>query len=392
MFIRSKFMVFAGFSALLLFVWACSGTPNPQMQMQEQMSSTLKGPREGVYLRASFDDDPSHFIGRFLSNELPASEIDENRGIQTECSAFVTYREVRAAGNFDEYYNSSTSVGAELGIDTSPAADIIQTGPGGTGEFSTESGTSIRVQYNLSRKLIAHVEDPAGFRACCDSIVGGCTNRFVGEFWAGTGTIYERSGRATDVGARGNAPHVKAGFEVADGWVWRRGTEFDDVYFAFRVVDRVATDDCGWVDQLPRSQDGKYFVGISPPSATEDIARTMAMRHARTQAVQYLGESILAESRNVSSVIEGYIESEIVVTTAAEGLAQFVKDDRYCAAEQLETPEGVKYIARVLAFFPKESEDEARKATLDAVEGQIEADGALTDEVREALDGVRGGL
>ena len=43
----------------------CSGQADkPDKQMQEQMQPTLAGPRQGVYLRASFDDDPSHFIGR----------------------------------------------------------------------------------------------------------------------------------------------------------------------------------------------------------------------------------------------------------------------------------------------------------------------------------------
>lgn len=368
---------------------SCGGPqdPNPTINY-EQMGPNLKGPRQGVFLRASFDDDPSHFIGRFLSNELKGDEIDENRGIQTQCSNFVTYKEVRAAGNFDEYYNSSTEVTANLGI----TPNVAEAMGSGDGKFGHESGTSIRVQYNIKKKLVAHVEDPAGFEACCNAAPGNCTDRFIGEFWLGDGSIYEKAGRATGGEANATLPQGQGGIEVADGWAWRRGTTFEDIYFAFRVMDRKEKDDCGWVDQLPKSDSGQFFVGISPPSPTEDIARTMAMRHARTQVVQYLGETIISATTSTSGVVGGYANNQNVVNTVAEGIASFVKDDRYCKAEQQETPEGTKYVTRVLAFFPQEKVKEATTATVDAMEKQIEADGKLTEPVKKELDALRRGI
>ncbi len=384
-----KLRIVSAAVAALVGMSACSGPQDPKMEMTgQELGPNLKGPRKGVFLRASFDDDPTHFIGRFLANDLAEEAIDENRGIQTECSKFVTYKDVKAAGNFDEYYNSSTEVSANLGIETE-AAKLVEGAGEGAGNFGRQSGTSIRVQYDLTRKLVAHVEDPSGFEACCNSGPGNCTDRYIGEFWYGKGSIFEKSGAATNADAQASVAQGSGGFEVADGWVWRRGTKFDEVFFAFRVTDRKITDDCAWVNELPKSNDGQFFVGVSPPSATEDIARSMSMRHARTQAVQYLGETISSQTFSSSNVVAGYVANDNVVMTAAEGLASFVKDDRYCAVEVQDHPEGLKYVTRVLAFFPNEKKAEATVATIDTVEKQMEADGKLTPEVKKDLAKLR---
>jgi len=381
----------AGFAA------GCSGSAKKPDDLsttkmgEGQMGPNLAGPRQGVYLRASFDDDPSHFIGRFIASSVEADDVDENRGIQTECSKFVTYKEVNASGTFDEYYNSSTTVRGGLGI-SNPASKAMPAGvnaPEGAAGLEHGSGTSIRVKYELQKKLVANVEDPAGFAACCDSSPDNCTGIYIGEFWYGHGTLYENTGAQTGASVGVSATQGQGNLEVADGWAWRKATEFKDVYFAFRVMDRIAADDCAWAQRPPKSADGQYFVGVSPPAPTEDIARTAAMRHARTQAVQYMGEFINSSTMNSSSVIQGYVESENVVTTAAEGMANFVKDDRYCAPEQIETPEGVKYKVTVLAFFPEEKKQEAAATTLDAIEKSAEKDGKLTPDLKKSLGELR---
>ncbi len=377
--------------AVLGALAACGGPQDPEMKMTgEQLGPNLKGPRDGVYLRASFDDDPTHFVGRFISNDVAATDVDENRGIQTECTKFVTYKEVNASGNFDEYYNSSSEVSANLGIQT-PVQEVADQAPGGQGNFGQSSGTEIRVQYDLQKKIVANVEDPAGFEKCCNSAPGNCTDTYIGEFWHGTGTIFEKTGKATNADVSAAATQGQGGLQVADGWVWRRGTEFQDVYFAFRVMDRIATDDCAWANQLPKSDDGQFFVGVSAPSPSEDIARTNAMKNARTQVVKYLGESIVAKSKTNSGVVEGYVQDENVVTSVAQGIASFVKDDRYCKAEKLETPEGLKYKVKVLAFFPQDKQQEAEAATADAVEKKMEEDGKLTPEAKKELEDIKAG-
>lgn len=361
----------------------------------------VAGAREGVYLRASFDSDPSMYIGRFISPGVAADEVDENRGVQTSCSQYITYREVNAAGQFDEYYQSSTSVKASLGLQ--PPA--ISGAPSGQAAVGNERTTNVRVRYNLKKKLVAHIEDFDAYNSCCESAAGACSGKYIGEFWAGEGTLFQNTGRATDVNVSGQGGpelggtgyQVGGDLEVADGWAWRRAITFDDVYFAFRVVD-AEIGGCAWVDRPPQSDEGQYFVGISPMAATEDIARTMAMRNARTQVVQYLGEAIVSESISRSS-LQGYLDDETVVATAAEGIASRVKDERYCPAEAIETPEEVKYVARVLAFFPYSEEEMARRELVgsiaeqtgddevQAIEEELSEDaGAASDEAADAAE------
>lgn len=347
-----------------------------------QTGPNVAGPREGVYLRASFDDDPSMFIGRFLADGVSGDDIDENRAVQTQCSQFIKYREVRAAGSFDEYYESSTSVKASLGVDTA-----LKMGPGGKASVGNQRGTDVRVNYNLNRKIVAYIDDHEGFTDCCASAVGACSGAYIGEFWAGTGTLYQNTGRSTDVAAQGRgAPEVAGAalqvggdVEVADGWLWRRAMSFDDVYFAFRVMD-VEVGGCGWVDRPPRSDEGLYFVGISPPAATQDIARTYAMRNARTQVIQYLGEAIATETISRAN-LQGYLDDDIIVATAAEGIAARVKDDRYCPAQAIDGPDGPEYIAKVLAFFPYTEVEDATKEMVETI-----AEQTGDDEIRELAE------
>lgn len=340
---------------------------------------TVAAPREGVYLRASFDDDPSMYIGRFIADGVEGDDIDENRSVRTSCTDHITYREVRAAGQYDEYYKSSTNVQASLGVDAAVTA-----APSGEASVGHQRGTEVRVSYELNRRIIADIEDYDAFTECCETSINGCSGVYIGEFWAGTGTVFQNTGQSTDVNASGSGgPEIadvayQAGgeFEVADGWVWRRGMTFDDVYFAFRVFD-TEIGGCGWVDRPPRSDEGHYFVGISPPAATQDVARTHAMRNARTQVVQYLGEAIAAESVSASS-LDGYLGDETVVATAAEGIASRVRDDRYCPPEVIETPEGPRYISRVLAFIPNEQIEGASREIVKSVADQT-GDESLTE-------------
>lgn len=345
-----------------LLATGCSGRNIEQPDARNfEQGPNLAGPREGVYLRAAFDDDPSMFIGRFLASGVEGDQVDENRAVQTQCSRYIKYREVRAAGTFDEYYNSSTSVKASLGMDSR-----MPTAPTGSASVDNQRGSTFRVQYELNRRLVSYIEDHEGFTRCCESAVGACSGFYIGEFWAGTGTLYQNTGQSTDVGVEASGGPDLGGvlyeaggdLEVADGWVWRRGMTFDDLYFAFRIMD-VEVGGCSWTERPPRSDSGQYFVGISPPAATQDMARTFAMRNARTQVVQYLGEAIVAESLSRAS-IEGYLEDEVVIATAAEGIAQRVRDDRYCD-EIEETPDGIRYISRVLAYVSNENIDAAQQ-------------------------------
>ncbi len=347
---------------------------------------TVSGPREGVYLRASFDDDPSMLIGRFVSDGVAANDIDENRAVQTQCSQFIKYKEVRAAGEFNEYYQSSKSAKASLGIESTMTGT-----PNGKAGFGNEQSTEVRVQYKLSKKIVAHIEDHAGFTQCCEAAAGACSGKYIGEFWQGTGTMYQQAGRATGFDASATTGevvtiagnHGNADIQIADGWAWKRAMSFDEMYFAFRVMDAEISG-CAWADRPPRSELGQYFVGVSPMAASEDIARSYAMRNARTQVVNYLGEYISTTTLNKSG-LKGYLESEEIVAAAAEGIAARVKDERYCPAERIDDPDGPMYIVKVLAFFPDAEARAAAKEVVKAVSEKAEPTPELK-ELKAELD------
>jgi hypothetical protein len=254
------------------------------------------------------------------------------------------------------------------------------------------SGTDIRIKYVLTRKLVSDISDPAAFETCCAKSPDNCAGRYVGEFWAGTGTLYQKAGRSTDVGVDTNAPKVKAGVEVADGWAWSRNIDFEDVFFALRVQDRAVADTCAWAVKLPVSDQGQYFVGISPPAATEDIARSLALKNAREQAVQYLGEYISTRSTSQTNVIKGYVSDERVVESAAEGIASLVKDERYCGAETVNTPDGALIKVKVLAFFPNAQRDQAAVKTVSTIKERLKADGKLNAEAEAEIKAVEAEL
>lgn len=372
--------------ALLMAMGACSSSPDRPdgAEMPDEVPSMHIEPRKGVYIRAGFDADPSHFVGQFINDDVEADEIDETRGVQTQCSQYIEYEEVRAGGTYDEVYQASRSAGASLGAE--PISQLDEA----SGQISAgvEDGAVVRVEYELTKRMRG-VQTPEYYE-CCREHVGGCSGRYLAEFWAGTGEIYQLVGSQRDFQAGGSIPGTgDAAVEFQDGAAWSRAMSFDDLYFAFTITDAEIEDDCGWVDQLPTAEDGQYFVGTSPPVSTESRARTLAMRDARTQAVQYLGEEIRVEATTEMSSLEGYLEDTEVVEAMADGIAQRVEDDRYCPVEVTDSPEGELYTSRVLAFFPNEQMELATDESLDALEEQLDEDGELGDEEREELETIR---
>jgi hypothetical protein len=90
--------------------------------------------------------------------------------------------------------------------------------------------------------------------------------------------------------------------------------------------------------------------------------------------------------------MDGYLEDESVIRTVSEGLAEKVKDERWCPAETQESPEGILYKTKVLAFFPEAAQQEAAKQTVDAVIQKAEADGELTDEKLSELQQLKAAI
>ena len=112
-----KSLGFQGVLALSVIPVALAGCKSGGMVVPDASTSmVVPASNQSIFLRASFDDDPSPYIGHFLPDALAPGEIDENNAVKTRCSEFITFKEVNASGTFDEVFNSSSKVGASLGV------------------------------------------------------------------------------------------------------------------------------------------------------------------------------------------------------------------------------------------------------------------------------------
>ncbi len=376
---------------LALLATACGGGPvkTDAHGVPSDTPVRLTPPAQSVFLRASFDADPSPYLGRFLPDGLAGEATDENQAAATRCSRYVKTEVVPASGSFDETLNSALGVSASLGFEQLPS------GPGGAVEAAYGKGSALRVRYTLTAKMRAIVTDPDAFDQCCRAAPDQCSNRFLGEMLRGTGEVFQYAGNEAGAKAGGRNPlaGVEGGLEFKQGAAWKRVTRFEDVYFAFRTqAARLAAPaadaggDCGWANAVPRSLDGEYFVGVSTPAASEAQARDLAARNAQVQAVRYLGEQVSASTKTKSHALQGYLEDEALVQTAAAGVTRRVRAEKWCPAERIDTPEGAHFTSKVLVFFPNAEIDAATRDAAAAIRAKLQAEGRLKPEDARALD------
>ncbi len=326
-------------------------------------------PSKDIYLRSAFDTDPSSYIGRFLPE---GGVVDESASVKTRCSEHISYRSV-GGGNvqYDELFSASTQAAIKVGM-----PEILGVGLEGGG------GRVVRITYALAEKMIAEIEDPGAFEACCQAAPDQCTSRYVAEFYEGTGAVYYSIGAEGSVELSTVAEGVTGGIDVGHGMAWKRSIEFPEpVYFAMKTAPNpyvgaapVAAG-CGeWVDQPPRSSLGQYFVGLSDPLPSERAAREAALLDARLQVVRWVEQTLSAESGASSSTsgelgsLTVELQADGAVEAASSGVASFVKDQGWCV-KALPTPAGYTHVAYVLAFVPNEEAEEAEEAVLEAVRG-----------------------
>lgn len=371
---------------LLVTSTACKGSkPDPPMPVDPgKQWSAVSAPRKNVFLRASFDQDPRHLVGRFMRVGSDESDLDENRSVQSKCTKYVQSREVRANQRVVEMFNSSNDVKVGLGFNPAKFAGLEKNPyvPEVGADVGNQKGSDLVVDYTVTRKLISEVTDPEAFEKCCDSDSRACSNLYIGEFLAGSGSVYVRSGRVTDVGVDAGMKGVSADVKVHDGWSWTKSTSFEDSFFAFRVYDTYLIPE-NWTHEIPERAGGQFFVGISPEVATEDIARDIAMRHARQQAIKYLGTTISTSSTSEANMFDGYTKDERVVSESAQGIAKLIKGRRY-KTERIETTKGWKWKVKVLAWFPDSAHPKAAQAVVNAADKA----GKLTPENRQVLQRV----
>jgi len=347
--------------------------------------STLVRPARNIHLRASFDDDPATYIGRFIPDELADGEVDENVAVASRCSQFIKPKVVTSSQEMDEVMFASQKASGSLGV---PAA--VQA------SASRESSTALRVKYAIAKKMQSEV-DATGLERCCREQPDQCSKRYIGEFVMGTGEVYQQAGNDTQANAGGQYHAVNAEVEVKDSVAWKRVSSFKNTYFAFQsaaamgslngasLASSRGSDDCGWCDNLPSNLDGKYFCGISPDAPSEPMSRDYAMRNAREQVVKFMGEYLTSRSKTQSSLLKGYTDDVQLISAGAEGIASRVKDQRWCKAQTTNTPDGLKYRSRVLAFLPNDQLEGAAKDAIETLINKRRQANAITPEQEKAL-------
>jgi len=317
-------------------------------------------PSSNVYLRSSFDTDPSGFLGRFLPAGL--DDLDESNAMTMACSKHVTWRFIEGGGvRMTELLNASTEVTARFGV------PLI-----GSGKAEASRTQAARVEYTLTGKMVSEIPDPDAFAACCKAQPDQCTDRLVGEFLQGTGAVSFVSTQAAQARAEGRDPSTMAGGDVAfsHGTAWQRAAEFPNpVYFAFKITPtpytQQAVSTCpAWVDTPPQVDGGTYVIGRSKPAKTEAAARRKAQNNANVQALRASGATMNA---------------------LQTGNAPALRVDDWCV-EAVTDGGDTRYVARALAFL---SDREAKRMRAPAlVQGVGDIAGGLGSAFTAATEGM----
>lgn len=328
--------------ALCLVFGGCALFSNTPSKNATQISSA-----NHVFLRNSFDKDPSSYVGRFV----PRGEIDldETAAMQLTCSQHISYEYVEAGGvEYTETMAVSSEVAAKIGV------PLVA-----SGSASASKETTVKVQYKLTGKMIGNIEDPEAFAACCKDTPDQCTDRYIGEFLQGTGSVYQSSSMNLAAGGQGRSPQgVEGEGSASHDESVDRVVEFEEpVYFAFKLTETPytrATSACGsWVDTPPTEDGFVFFVGSSRPVRNEGSARTFAEQKAMQKAMQ----SVMKMPQMDGAPAEGEsgaqtdTPSASPMDTAAIEWAKSMQVVESCV-ETEETARGTKYVGRVLGKLP----------------------------------------
>ncbi len=318
--------------------------------------------RKGFYIRASFDTDPSSYVGRFIKND--EQDISEASAMELSCSSFITHKVVDAGGTTrDEYFAASTSAAGNLGI-----PEVFQVGTGG------DSTTLVRVQYTETHKMQYEIADAAGYEACCLAAPGQCTDHFVGEFLSGRGRIFYSVGTGAELEAQGVTTDMLGDLDMKDGRYWRSSIEFTNpVYFAFQVADNahvggasnagLASGRCDdpsvtWDDVPPQSSQGQYFVGVSKVLDSEAVARDDALLNAKQQAARWFEEAVVSSSTSTTTAhgsagnMSTGVENSSTISAQAEGVVRQLQAQAWCDQSVQRPTGGTDYVYKVAAFLP----------------------------------------
>jgi hypothetical protein len=273
---------FTHISLVALTLLAGCGRNNIGNQTASLVSSS------SVWLRNTYDTDPSVYVGRFVPPGV--TELDESNAMVLACSKHITTRFIDGGGvDYTEDLHVSTQVAVKIGM------PVVASGSAGY-----EHSRTAQARYKLTGKLVAEIADPDAFAACCKAQPDQCTDRFIGEFIQGTGSLYHNAAREVDLEGKGTNPSNGMSGEggISRTAEWQRAAEFaNPVYFAFKVnptpYTQAAVDTCpSWVDSPPASDGGVYVVGSADNLRSESAARDNALRDAGGQATRTVGVNV----------------------------------------------------------------------------------------------------
>ena len=294
-------------------------------------------------LRTAMDTDPAAYIGRFLPSG--AVDLDEAAAMTLACSRFIVPAVVDGGGvEVTERMAVNNAFAVRFGVP-------LVAGAQGAAQHAQEA----RVEYVQSRKMIGQIQDPDGFAACCRAQPDQCTDRYVGEFVMGTGTVEVQRSQSAALGAAGGAGGAAGSGSADASSTWERAMRFPTpVYFAWKVgttpfLQGRASVCPAWVQSPPADPAGVVVVGSSRPSRSEAAALRNARFAAMTRLVQAAGP--------------GPDGTPVVTAPASEERARCV--------EPVKDGEDIRFIAHLLVFSSHASLARARAASAALVEAAL---------------------
>ena len=278
--------------------------------------------------------EPSPKAGSFLVAYEPAvgTEPDPARVGTYEvspssCSEALVFERVPADETREELWLVQSGIGMRLGL---PQLGL-------SASFGHKSLAG--VSYVVKEKLVVTggLEE---LEACCLRSPEKCTDRYVSEYWRGTGKISRLV--ADESGLKASLKNLEAAGKVdfanTKGWSMA-STWTEPMYFAYRVQGFQAPSCQSYMNDLPDVEAKVLFTGVSRRLASEQQAREDARSDARMQVVKYLGEELKIENDRVLA--------------SAEAVISGVKDSLVCLDPVADTPEGPSHLARVRMYVDR---------------------------------------
>jgi hypothetical protein len=240
------------------------------------------------------------------------------------CSSALVFEPVPADERREELWMLDGGVGARLGL---PKFGLT---------VGTDTHSMAGLRYEVQQKLVV-AGGLAELEACCLRSPETCTDRYISEYWVGTGAIHRlsESNGALKSSLKMLDKIGKIDFGASKGWSVA-STWDQPMYFAYRTSSFRPRSCESYMNDLPEQTGQVLFTGVSRRLGSEQEARRDAQADARQQVVRYLGE-------------HWKIDGDAAVARA-EGVVAAVKDSLTCLDDPQATPEGPSHLARVRMY------------------------------------------